>query len=76
MNRYIVIYRCEDEPLLLNITEKELKENLVGEWEGYNILTKVDDLLDLMEFPSTSILILKHEIVVPKAVKKVTEYEL
>lgn len=73
--KYITLSRCEDEPHFEIIEKKKLEKQFNdGEYEGYDFLTRYDG--DLMEFPSNSILIIKGEIIIPKAKQVVKEYEI
>lgn len=77
MEKYIVLHRCEDEVHITVGSASGLKKDLAagGQFEGYEFI-KDPGRLDLENFPSRSALIIKGEVVVPKAKKVVTEYEV
>lgn len=82
MPSYFVLYRCEDEPYLLVLTEDELKKRLSRDKDGYSefgdcqFLDELPDTLNIEEFPANSVLIIKGKAIVPSPKKVVTEFSL
>lgn len=74
MDVYIVISRCGDEPHIAVLSTSELTDLLADDWKGYKFLDDAD--VDLAEFPSYSVLIIKGKVIVPKPKTVVTEYTL
>ncbi len=76
-DKYIVIYRTEDEPHF-NVMNKEQVENFlasIDEFGDYDFLDNPYNI-DLDDFPDWSILIFKGKSVVPKAITTVTKWEV
>ena len=71
--QFLVMSRHEDNLHIGIYSEDVLKKELAGEWQGYDILQKVPDP---EYFPSCSVFIFSDGIVTPKAVSKVTAWEI
>lgn len=69
--RYIVLYTEDGNMSIKFMTEKEIKENYLNENYSYNIF----DALPNLDYDS-GVLIIDGNIVVPKAKKKIVEWEL
>jgi hypothetical protein len=75
--KYLVIHRYEDEPSCNFYTKSELTEAINdADWFGpdYKFIDKFPS--DLMIFPARSIFIMEGNVVIPKAKKVVTKFEL
>ena len=77
--KYFVIHRSEDEPNFRVFDRSGLKKALEdgddGVLHGKDIIEKAGDI-DLEYFPENSVLIIKGEVVVPRAKKTVVEFDL
>lgn len=75
MSKYFVLYPSEDGCTVTELTESELKKRLNEDYySGREFLDKTPK--DNHNYWGNSILIIKGEIVVPKPIQTVTEYEV
>lgn len=63
--KFLVIVRREDKPSICLYTKEEFEAlRASGEWEQLNVIKySLDYVLDIMEFPSNSMLIMGGEMV-------------
>ncbi len=75
--KFFVISRCEDEPHFTVMDREALDKYLNDEEDGVGGYKIIEDAksVDLEYFPASSVLIIKGEVIVPRAKEKVVRYE-